>query len=92
MIVLLDRLPDHSRQPKMPKSAALGALILLLLDATGAYHREVARLADGNGLHLQIDTSGRKLWRVRFRFGGKANMMSANRFGVCAAGLWSSSI
>jgi arsenite-transporting ATPase len=25
---------------------------LLLLDATGAYHREVARLADGNGLHL----------------------------------------
>jgi Arm DNA-binding domain len=34
------------------------------------------KLADGNGLHLQIETSGSKLWRLRFRFGGKANMMS----------------
>ena len=33
-------------------------------------------LSDGDGLHLQIDTSGSKLWRLRFRFGGKANMMS----------------
>src|SRR5580704_4774829 len=38
------------------------------------------QLADGNGLHLQIDTSGSKLWRVRFRFGGKANMMSLGPF------------
>src|SRR5204863_230915 len=33
-------------------------------------------LSDGGGLHLQIDISGSKFWRVRFRFGGKANMMS----------------
>ena len=29
-------------------------------------------LSDGGGLHLQIDTSGSKLWRLRFRFGGKS--------------------
>jgi len=33
-------------------------------------------LADGGGLHLRIHSSGSKLWRVRYRFGGKANMMS----------------
>src|ERR1700730_15205772 len=33
-------------------------------------------LSDGGGLHLHIDISGSKFWRVRFRFGGKANMMS----------------
>lgn len=37
-------------------------------------------LSDGDGLHLQIDTSGSKLWRLRFRFGGKANMMSLGPF------------
>ena len=33
-------------------------------------------LLDGEGLHLQIYTSGSRLWRLRYRFGGKANMMS----------------
>src|ERR1700704_5291133 len=37
-------------------------------------------LSDGGGLHLRVDTSGSKLWRVRFRFGGKANMMSLGPF------------
>lgn len=37
-------------------------------------------LLDGEGLHLQINTSGSKLWRLRFRFGGKANMMSLGAF------------
>ena len=37
-------------------------------------------LLDGEGLHLQIYTSGSKLWRLRFRFGGKANMMSLGAF------------
>jgi integrase len=37
-------------------------------------------LADGDGLHLRIDSSGSKLWRIRFRFGGKANMMSLGPF------------
>lgn len=37
-------------------------------------------LLDGEGLHLQIYTSGSKLWRLRFRFGGRANMMSLGAF------------
>jgi integrase len=37
-------------------------------------------LLDGEGLHLQISTSGSKLWRLRFRFAGKANMMSLGAF------------
>jgi integrase len=37
-------------------------------------------LLDGDGLHLQIYTSGSRLWRLRFRFRGKANMMSLGAF------------
>lgn len=37
-------------------------------------------LLDGEGLHLQIYTSGSRLWRLRYRFGGKANMMSLGAF------------
>jgi len=33
-------------------------------------------LTDGDGLHLRIHPSGSRQWRLRFRFGGKANMMS----------------
>ncbi len=33
-------------------------------------------LADGNGLHLLVKPTGIKLWRFRYRFGGKANMLS----------------
>ena len=39
-------------------------------------------LSDGAGLHLQIYTSGSKLWRLRFRFHGKANMMSLGAFPI----------
>src|SRR3954453_3079700 len=31
---------------------------------------------DGHGLHLYIPSSGSKLWRLRYRFAGKANMLS----------------
>ena len=33
-------------------------------------------LSDGDGLHLRIHPGGGRQWRLRFRFGGKANMMS----------------
>jgi hypothetical protein len=33
-------------------------------------------LPDGHGLHLYVPTSGSKLWRLRYRFAGKANMLS----------------
>lgn len=38
------------------------------------------RLTDGNGLSLQVEPSGRKLWRFRYRFAGKANMLSLGMF------------
>ncbi len=37
-------------------------------------------LADGEGLHLLVKTSGSKLWRLRYRFGGKANTLSFGSF------------
>jgi hypothetical protein len=37
-------------------------------------------LADGDGLHLFVYTSGSKLWRLRYRFRGKANMLSLGSF------------
>jgi hypothetical protein len=37
-------------------------------------------LADGNGLHLFVTTSGKRLWRFRYRYGGKANMLSFGSF------------
>jgi Arm DNA-binding domain len=33
-------------------------------------------LSDDDGLHLRIHPKGGRQWRLRFRFGGKANMMS----------------
>ena len=33
-------------------------------------------LSDGDGLYLRIHPEGRRQWRLRFRFNGKANMMS----------------
>ena len=37
-------------------------------------------LADGNGLHLLVKTSGRRLWRFRYRFAGRANTLSFGAF------------
>ena len=32
------------------------------------------------GLHLLVTTSGSKLWRLRYRFGGKQLMLSLGAF------------
>src|SRR4051794_9263154 len=37
------------------------------------------KLSDGRGLFLLIQTNGSKLWRLRYTFAGKQNMLS---FGV----------
>ncbi len=37
-------------------------------------------LADGSGLHLLVTTNGKRLWRFRYRFAGKANMLSFGLF------------
>jgi integrase len=37
-------------------------------------------LTDGNGLHLMVTPQGSKLWRLRYRFGGKQNIVSLGSF------------
>ncbi len=37
-------------------------------------------LSDGDGLNLLVRASGNKLWRLRYRFDGKANMISLGSF------------
>ncbi len=34
------------------------------------------RLSDGGGLHLLVQPSGGKLWQMRYRYGGKENVLS----------------
>jgi integrase len=34
------------------------------------------KLADGDGLHLLVQPNGKKLWRLRYRFAGKENMLA----------------
>jgi integrase len=38
------------------------------------------KLSDGAGLHLLVETNGRKLWRLRYHFAGKEKMMSLGSF------------
>jgi integrase len=38
------------------------------------------KITDGNGLHLLINPNGSKLWRLRYRFGGKQLMLSLGAF------------
>src|SRR6202795_2739745 len=37
-------------------------------------------LSDGFGLHLLVQLNGSKLWRFRYRFGGRANMLTFGAF------------
>jgi len=47
----------------------------------GAKAREkVYRLADSQGLCLEVKPTGSKLWRFRYRFQGKANMLSLGAY------------
>jgi hypothetical protein len=34
------------------------------------------KLMDGDGLHLLVNPNGSKLWRLRYRFGGKQSMLA----------------
>ncbi len=38
------------------------------------------KLSDGNGLHLLVQPNGSKLWRFRYRFGGRENMLTFGTF------------
>lgn len=41
---------------------------------------KVYRVADGDGLALEVSPAGGKLWRYRFRLNGKANMLSLGAY------------
>ena len=38
------------------------------------------KLSDGYGLHLEITPAGGKLWRLRYRFGGKEKMLALGKY------------
>ncbi len=38
------------------------------------------KLSDGDGLHLLVQPGGSKLWRLRYRFAGRENMMALGAF------------
>jgi hypothetical protein len=49
--------------------------------AKNAKARERAyKLADGEGLFLLVRPNGTKLWRLKYRYGGKEKLLS---FGAC---------
>jgi len=41
---------------------------------------KIYRMADGNGLCLEVQPNGSKLWRYRYRFQGTANMLSLGKY------------
>lgn len=41
---------------------------------------KVFRLADANGLCIEVRTTGVKIWRYRYRFGDKANMLTIGEY------------
>lgn len=46
------------------------------------------KLSDGGGLHLLVQPSGSKLWRLKYRFDGKEKLLSFGKYpgvGLAAA-------
>ena len=41
---------------------------------------KVFRLADANGLCIEVRPSGAKIWRYRYRYAGKANMLTVGEY------------
>lgn len=64
----------------MPRASVYSPGTLSARDRQRQAQRQAVLLLDSDGLHLQIYTSGSKLWRLRFRFRGKANMISLGAF------------
>ncbi len=38
------------------------------------------KLSDGGGLHLLVQPGGSRLWRFRYRFGGRENMLALGSY------------
>lgn len=41
---------------------------------------KIYRIADGDGLAIEVRTNGAKFWRYRYRFAGKAGMLSIGEY------------
>jgi integrase len=48
--------------------------------AKAVAHGKALKLSDGGGLHLLVRPSGSKLWRFRYRFAGRENMLALGAF------------
>lgn len=56
-------------------------MVLTQFSITKAVPKEKSyKLSDGGGLHLLVQTSGRKLWRFRYRFVSRENMLALGSF------------
>jgi hypothetical protein len=56
-------------------------MVLTVFAIENAKPREKSyKLSDGNGLALLVEANGSKLWRFRYRFGGKENMLTFGAF------------
>jgi integrase len=64
-----------------PQSTRKSAKLLTDKEIQNAKPRaKLYKLADGDGLHLEVSPSGGKLWRLRYRFGGKEKMLALGKY------------
>lgn len=42
--------------------------------------QQTYKLSDGGGLHLLVQPSGSKLWRLKYRFAGKEKLLSFGKY------------
>src|SRR3546814_3160766 len=45
-----------------------------------AKRQRAYKLSDGGGLHLLVQPSGSKLWRLKYRFDGKEKLLSIGKY------------
>lgn len=43
-------------------------------------HEKSYKLTDSNGLHLFVATTGMKIWRYRYYFGGKEKLLGLGQY------------
>ena len=66
--------PDLQKVPQMPSTE------MLCKCATCPAGRPRARLADAGGLYLEVQPSGGKHWRWKYRFGGKEKRLALGTY------------
>ena len=40
----------------------------------------ITRIFDGGGMYLEVTTKGGKLWRLKYRFGGKGKLLALGTY------------